>query len=156
MKTVKQQLHQKPRSDSSLSDEWETDDVLFKELCKKYDFYPECDICATEQNKKCDLYIDKNKDALSIHWKYKSVWCNPPHTKTKQFVEKAHNQWFYFNTPTMMIIPANSMCTRYAEKYIEDKAEYHPIFTRPRFLVDGEHAEFHARNSYFVVIWRKK
>lgn len=150
------QLHQKKRSKESLSDEWETPDSLVDYLCTKYNFSFDIDICADGNNKKCYKFISKTTNALNIQWKFKGVWCNPPHTQTKEFVNKAHNQWFYFNTPIMMIIPANSMCTKYAERFIEGVAEYHPIPIRPTFLVDGKPSKFNARNGYFVVIWRKR
>lgn len=156
LKISKTQLHQRPRSDKSKSDEYATPFWLFIYLCNLYNFFPDTDICATEQNKKCKNFIDKTKNALKIQWKFKGVWCNPPHTLTEEFVTKAYNQWFYFNTPILMIIPANSMCTKYAEKYIEGSAEYHPIFTRPNFLVDGKPSEFNARNGYFSIYWKKR
>jgi len=141
-----------------IDDEWETQDELFTSLCKKYKIYPDTDVCATDDNSKCSGYIDREMDCLRHEFQYhdEGLWCNPPHSKTKQFVKKMCEQWKKYNIPIMMIIPANSMCTSYASKYIEGKAEYHPIFKRPQFLQNGELSKFPSRNSYFVVIWRKR
>ncbi len=154
------------KTELSLSDEWETPEKLFKWLCGKYAFYPKWDVCATEKNKKCDYYIEKEwtKNRVSscvgdngvskhVNWTDKN-WCNPPHSETELWVRKACNEFLEYYHETMMIIPANSMCTTYAESCIEPHAEYHPIFERPKFLMDKEEKDV-ARNSYFVVIWRK-
>lgn len=124
------------------------------------------DVCATLHNTKCPIYFTKDFDSLKNDWniinsfEFSKLWCdiwmNPPHSLTKEFVKKAHEQWKKFNMNIITVIPANSMCTHYAEQYIEGSAEYHPIFGRPTFLVKGKKSKFPARNSYFVVIWRKK
>lgn len=141
-----------------IDDEYETPDELFNFLCIKYNIYPDTDVCATDDNSKCSGYVDREMDCLRHEFQYHDdgLWCNPPHSMTKQFVKKMCEQWKKYNIPIMMIIPANSMCTSYAKECIEGKAEYHPIFGRPQFLKGGKLSKFPSRNSYFVVIWRKK
>ena len=144
------------------SDEWETPKELYESLCYKYGIFPTVDICADEKNKKCNLW---KEDSLEIPWGLYSfedgfgvvadIWCNPPHSKTEDFVRKACKEWIKHNINIMMIIPANSICTKYGEECIEPHAEYHPIFFRPKFLRYGELKD-PSRNSYFVVIWRKR
>ena len=142
------------KTELSLSDEWETPQNMFEWLCNKYNFYPDCDVACTEQNKKCILWMDKESDGLFQSWHDRN-WCNPPHSETEKWVKKACHEFLTDDSETMMIIPANSMGTSYAECCIEPHAEYHPIFERPRFLRDGKEKD-PARNSYFVVIWRKR
>jgi hypothetical protein len=101
------------------------------------------------------LFIALEEDWLGSKRKKLDVWCNPPHSKTEDFVRKAFEQWKKHNINIMMIIPANSMCTNYAEECIVPHAEYHPINRRfCKFLINGKTKD-HARNGYFVVIWRK-
>ena len=141
------------KTELSLSDEWETPQELFDSLCSKYNFEPIGDVCATSQNKKCNNYFAKEEDALEQGWWYTN-WCNPPHSLSEEFVRKAHSSFRKEKFETMMILPANSLCTNYAEQCIEDKAEYHPINRKYcRFLYNGETKD-HSRNGYFVVIWR--
>jgi len=114
------------------------------------------------------VVIGKNGTPFLSHGRYAKavVWCNPPHNKkkvngkwvsqTELFVRKAQEQWEKHNINIMMIIPANAVCTKYAEECIEGKAEIHPIYGRPRFEVNGKPAKDSARNSYFCVIWRKR
>lgn len=151
-----------------MSDEWGTPDWVYDQLCEAYDIHPTIDLAANSMNTMCFHYFDIEDDALSREWNTCSCdfppeedlnddrWLNGPHSLTKQFVIKAHEQWLKHNINILMIIPANSICTKYAEKYIHGSAEYHPIFFRPRFLRDGVPAKDPARNSYFVVIWRKR
>ena len=147
------------RTELSLSDEWETPKQMFEWLCRKYNFSPSLDVCATKENKKCVLYCGVNglyDDGLqATRWEKKN-WMNPPHSQTEKWVKKACEQFQLFNYETMAMIPANSMCTSYAEACIEPHAEWHMIFERPRFNQDGKPSKDPSRNSYFVVIWRKK
>ncbi len=140
-------------------DGWETPDKLFKWLCARYGFYPILDVCATKNNKKCNDWLGEGRpdyegNGLVANWMWKN-WCNPPHSNTEEWVKKACHEFLENNNETMMIIPANSMCTSYAEACIELHAEYHPIFERPKFLQDGKEKDV-SRNSYFVVLWRRK
>lgn len=154
------------------SDDWGTPRQLYDGLIGKYSIFPQLDVAASYETRKCKSYFTKEFNALINDWILREtptnttikreitskvdVWCNPPHTLTKEFVEKAYEQWLKFNINIMMIIPANSMCTKYAEKCIGNFTEYHPIYGRPQFLKEGKVSDYPSRNSYFVVIWRKK
>ena len=153
------------RTELSLSDDWETPQKLFDYLCEKYKITPEYDVAATDDNSKCMYLISKeDQDGLTHEWNiqsdiqfpnYADVWCNPPHSKNEEFVKRAYDQWVKHNINIMMILPANAMCTNYAENWIEPFAEYHPINRRfCKFLYKGEKKDS-SRNGYFVVIWRK-
>jgi phage N-6-adenine-methyltransferase len=140
-----------------IDDEWETPDNLYALCCNIAGFVPDTDVCATDDNSKCIGYVDKEMDCLKHDFKYhdEGLWCNPPHSMTKQFVLKMHEQWLKHNIPILMIVPANSICTKYFESIYND-VEIYPIFGRPKFLKDGKPSKYPSRNSYFVVIWRKK
>lgn len=151
------------RSELSLSDEWETPFELYTHLCEKYNIHPELDVACTIKNKKCRIYYARDMedpidggfmDGLVFNW-HSDVWCNPPHSKNKEFVRKAYDEWVKHNINVLMILPANALCTNYAENWIEPFAEYHPINRRfYKFLYHGEKKDS-SRNGYFVVIWRK-
>jgi hypothetical protein len=55
----------------------------------------------------------------------------------------------------MMILPTNTMSSKYWHECIEGITEYHPIKGRIRFLVDGKPSKHMSRNAYCVVIWRR-
>ena len=144
------QLHQRKRSDASLSDEYETPDYLIAELAQQYGIFPKLDVACIPSNQKCKYSLT---DGLNEEWDHGDVWCNPPHSLTKEFVLKADEQWEKHGINIMMIIPANSVTTNYFADVI-DHVEYYPIKGRITFLVNGEITPHPARNGYFVIIWR--
>lgn len=139
------------------NDVWETPQETYHELCKKYQVFPLLDVACSTQDCKCKkgYYSDKGLDALSLDW-METVWCNPPHSETERWVRKAYAEWKKHNTTIMMIIPANTMSSVYWQDCIEDKAEYHTIEGRIKFLKDGNPSKYHSRNAYLCVIWRRK
>lgn len=134
-----------------VDDEFETPDKLYQELCEKYNFHPYLDVAADLNNSKVDHFLD---NSLNTNWSPMN-WCNPPHSKTKEFVLKAEEEYKKGNR-TMMLVPANSICAHYFDDIFDnDHATYHRISGRPQFLKNGKVSDFPSRNSYFVVIWRK-
>lgn len=51
---------------SSASDEWETPQALFDALDTEFHF--DLDVCANEDNKKCERFFSKEDDGLSKKW----------------------------------------------------------------------------------------
>ena len=135
-------------------DEWETPKEFFDELCEKYNIHPTLDVCATQQNTKCILHINEEINSLSQDWDQDS-WCNPPHSKTGDFVRKAYSEWLKNNINIMLLVPANTVSTSYWHEYIENVTEYHAIKGRIKFLRDGLPSKFQSRNSYMLLIYRK-
>ena len=64
----------------SKNDQWETPPDLFQLGCDYFDFEPTLDLCATNFDKKCKLFI-KNY-ALDMDWDCNS-WLNPPYSNVK-------------------------------------------------------------------------
>ena len=148
-------LHQRPRSDASLSDEYETPKEMYLQLVSKFNINPILDACANIDNTKCAYWYSKEDDALSKTWDL-DTWVNPPHSLTKQFVKKADQEWQKNNINILMIIPANSICAKYCNDIFENKhATYHRINGRPVFHVAGKKLSEPARNSYFAIVWRE-
>ena len=61
---------------SSNTCEWETPQLFFDALNAEYHF--DVDVCATENNAKCERYYSKEQDGLSQQWKG-VCWMNPPY-----------------------------------------------------------------------------
>jgi phage N-6-adenine-methyltransferase len=148
------QLHQRKRSQKSLSDEYETPVHVIHELSKRHGIFPNLDVCSVDGMNKCAKYFSPNDNGLEQSWQGHDVWCNPPHSMTKEFVLKADSEWKKHNINIMMIIPANSTTTMYFKQVINNVSIF-PIFGRITFLVDGKPMSDVARNGYFCVIWRK-
>ena len=147
------------RSELSLSDEWETDDKLFKLLYKKYlGKKPRLDVACNFENCKCyeGIFLAFEFDWIGHSGNKLDVWCNPPHSKTESFVKRADEQWKKHNINILMIVPANSICAHYFDDVFDNNhASYYRISGRPQFLRNGKVSKFPSRNSYFVVIWKK-
>ena len=72
---------------SSKTDLWSTPQDFFDQLNEKYNFT--LDVCATDENTKCPLWITKEQDGLDIDWhtyltcqeqEYPlTCWMNPPY-----------------------------------------------------------------------------
>lgn len=144
--------HFKP---SKQDDEFETPSWLYNKLILDYKIYPQLDVCATEQNKKCAEYFDWKMNALEQEWT-KDVWMNDPHSLHAEFAQKAFQQWRKHNINILSIWPANCCRTEYWHEFIEGFAEYHAIRGAIRFLQNGKPSKETSRNAYLCVIWRKR
>jgi len=61
---------------SSATDMWETPQSLFDELNLEFAFT--CDVCSTDENKKCDYHFTPKDDGLAMFWNG-VCWMNPPY-----------------------------------------------------------------------------
>ena len=162
------ELWQGQRSEKSLSNEWWTQDVLFKELCKEYKIKPRLDVAATYRNAKCEWYIGKKANGVSLDtpWtipknKRVTVWCNPPNEFLQEFLFKAYWEWIESGCKQkiLMIVPTNCMSSNGFWLNVQlpmdygEKIFYRPIRGRPEFLENGSVADSSARNAYIAIGW---
>lgn len=47
------------------------------------------DVAASRANAKCGRYYDRATDGLAQQWASERVWCNPPYSAIRPWVEKA-------------------------------------------------------------------
>lgn len=64
---------------SSRTEEWATPQYVFDELNAEFNFT--LDVCATEENKKCERYFDKAANGLKQDWSPHRCFMNPPYGK---------------------------------------------------------------------------
>ena len=109
------------------------------------------------------LYHDKGYDALTDDWifdKPTDVWCNPPLSQTKAFVNRAFEQWLKLNINILMLIPTGVISRKYFRNIWYDYVvphngiEVHPI-DRPKFYENGKKSKWSARNDYMVLLFKK-
>lgn len=73
---------------SSQSCEWSTPQDLFNELDKEFKFT--VDVCASDDNAKCERYYTKSDNGLRHEW-YGTCWMNPPYGRqVGLWIEKAY------------------------------------------------------------------
>ncbi len=132
-------------------DEYETPYELFEDLCDEFCFVPLLDVASTPDNSIC---LHRLVDGLAEEWT-KASWCNPPHSKTEQFVLRADSQFEKHGYPIMMIVPANAICAHFFDDiFMNERAKYYRISGRPKFRYKGRPTKYPPRNSYFVVVWQ--
>lgn len=64
-----------------------TPDALFHDLHARFDFT--VDVCAIPSNAKLPRFYDPTTDGLAADWSGERVWCNPPFSDIRRWVEKA-------------------------------------------------------------------
>lgn len=163
------------RTQLSLSDEWETQQDLFEKLSKKYNIKPMLDVAASRKNTKCSVWYDgltDETDALKNDWccyppdgwpkVFVDTWLNGPHSKTKSFVLKAHEQWQKHNINILMLVPLQTLGRKYFndifDNYITPQkgVEWHRVQPRPTFIHPDQKESENAKQEYIVIIWRKR
>ena len=102
---------------SRKTDDWATPQPLFDVLDNEFGFI--CDVAASMQNSKCAVFIDSATDALEVAEWGQVNWCNPPYSKTKEFILKAREQQ-KLGKLTVMLIPARTD-TRLFHEHIYEK-----------------------------------
>jgi len=91
---------------SSNSVEWETPDDFFSEVSRLYGPFT-LDVCATDENKKCNKFFTKETDGLKQDWSG-ICWMNPPYGREiKAWMKKAYNESLR-GTRVVCLVPART------------------------------------------------
>jgi phage N-6-adenine-methyltransferase len=75
---------------------------VFDPLHERFGFT--LDVAASAHNAKCDRYLDREADGLATSWDGERVWCNPPYSDIRPWVDKA---WASDCPVIVMLLPAN-------------------------------------------------
>jgi phage N-6-adenine-methyltransferase len=90
-------------SDVEVDDRATTAEV-FEPLDRRFGGFT-VDVAASARNTKCARYYDRATDGLAQSWAGERVWCNPPYSAIRPWVEKA---WREIGTEVVvMLLPAN-------------------------------------------------
>ena len=68
-----------------------TDPAFFAQLSERFSGFT-LDVAAAAHNAKCDRYYTAEDDGLAQPWSGR-VWCNPPYSDCRAWVEKAWLEW---------------------------------------------------------------
>lgn len=89
-----------------------TDQAFFDSLSKRFGGFT-LDVAAAPHNAKCERYFTREDNGLHEHWSGR-VWCNPPYSDCRAWVQKAWDEWprrkfAMGDAPTVivMLLPAN-------------------------------------------------
>lgn len=118
---------------------WATPQKVFDELDKEFHFT--LDPCAVAENAKCEKFFSPEDDGLLQDWGGYTIFCNPPFSQMKRWVEKCSLEAGKENTKVVMLIPARTD-TSYFHDYIYHKAEIRFIRGRLHYNESKQGAPF--------------
>ena len=135
---------------SSATDNWSTPQDFFDKLNDEFHFT--LDVCADENNHKCEHYYTKEIDGLSRPW-VGTIWCNPPYgRKIGEWVRRALFASVAGNT-VVMLLPARTD-TKWFHDYIYKRDNVEIRFIKGRLKFGG--CKNSAPFPSMVVIFRSK
>ena len=136
---------------SSATDNWSTPQDFFDKLNDEFHFT--LDVCADENNHKCEHYYTKEIDGLSRPW-IGTIWCNPPYgRKIGEWVRRAHFSSHIGSATVVMLLPARTD-TRWFHEYIYNQPNTEIRFIKGRLKFGG--CKNSAPFPSMVVIFRSK
>jgi phage N-6-adenine-methyltransferase len=121
-----------------------TDPALFAKLDERFHFT--VDVAASTANAKCERYYTFEDDGLSRSWTGERVWCNPPYSDIRPWVERA---WYWTSLNpnpafiVVMLLPANRTEQLWWQDWVEPHRDCGRGLTvefmpgRPRFVAPG-------------------
>lgn len=124
---------------------YETDPEFYD--CCNHEFHFGLDAAADKNNTKCNTYISKSEDAISVNWVKKckitkigiSIWLNPPYSRglVNEFLRKCWEA--SQDGATVVALLHTCTDTKYWQEYVWDKAaEVRHVRGRLRFWLDNE------------------
>ena len=136
---------------SSATDNWSTPQDFFDKLNDEFHFT--LDVCADENNHKCEHYYTKEIDGLSRPW-IGTIWCNPPYgCKIGEWVRRAYISSHIGSATVVMLLPARTD-TRWFHDYIYNKSNIEIRFIKGRLKFGG--CKNSAPFPSMVVIFKSK
>lgn len=115
---------------SQNTDKWETPQWLFDKLNRIFNF--DLDVCANEENHKCERYFTEEDNGLSKNWGGCKCWCNPPYGRQiAHWVKKASETVEDDNSIVVLLLPARTD-TGWFHDYILNNPRAHVVFLRGR------------------------
>lgn len=96
-----------------------TDPALFAQLHRRFGFT--IDVAASARNAKLPCFYTIEEDGLRQPWAGERVWCNPPYSDIRTWVEKAWAEVLGPRSPALvvMLLPANRTEQRWWQELIE-------------------------------------
>ncbi|WP_349533975.1 DNA N-6-adenine-methyltransferase [Leuconostoc citreum] len=120
---------------SSKKMDWETPQLFFEELNKKYKF--DLDACASDDNHKVDNYFTEEDNALTKLWNG-NVFVNPPYGRELySFVEKSYSEHSRDNNRFIVLLIPDRTDTKYWHEFIQGKAAIKFLKGRLKFEISG-------------------
>jgi phage N-6-adenine-methyltransferase len=123
-----------------LTDDRATRWAWFRELDAEFHF--DLDVAASANNAKCERCYTKDDNGLEQPW-FGRVWCNPPYSDIRSWVEKAWASWRDCEV-IVMCLPANRTEQAWWQDLVEPERDNGGVLTvrfvrdRQRFVQAGK------------------
>ncbi|MEY0288093.1 phage N-6-adenine-methyltransferase [Providencia rettgeri] len=133
---------------------YQTPRWLFEATTVEFGFW--LDVAASKQNALCADFFTQQQDALKQDWFSKgAIWCNPPYSNIKPWVEKAAEQCLEQNQPIVMLVPEDKS-TSWFSLALKSVDEIRVVIDGRINFVDpstGKEKRGNSKGSMFL-IWR--
>lgn len=140
------------------TDNFNTPWFFFEQLNDIFNFT--VDVACDSTNKKCfrAFCYDSGYDGLEESWRDERVFCNPPFSEKKKWIEKAIYEVEKNQCPVVcMILPLNCMSTIFFyDLVIKGGYLYEITKARVDFLDNGTKEKASGNNSGTVIVYFKK
>ena len=155
------------KTDPENKDEWRTDPILFQ-LCDR-EFHFNLDVAASAENALCFHYFTQKDNALKQSWDIlpvqANVWCNPPFSLKKEFLDKGREE-HKRGANCCFLVPGDAPETDWWVSTVYDlvfpsprtllyRPEYHVRMLSPRvnyYTPDGLHKKGNNRPSALIIM----
>lgn len=124
-------------------DDRQTDPEVFAGFREEFDFT--IDVAALPHNTKMPRYYTPGDDGLARSWSGERVWCNPPYSDIRPWVEKAHREIFAGKADrVVMLVPANRTEQAWWQDLVEGQRSKGGLFSvqflrgRMRFIAAND------------------
>lgn len=138
---------------SSKSDEWHTPPWLFNWCAAIWGPFG-LDVAAASYDAKCDRYYTQAQDGLlkpwSVHSRPARVWCNPPYSSVKQWVERAAKHAERGGT-ALLLIPARTDSHWFHDYCFRSAASI--TFIRGRIAFDNPSGKVNSAPFPSCLVW---
>ena len=149
----KEKLFDKEKVKKSLESViWGTPPEIFDPINKEFNFT--LDVCAIEENSKCERFISPNENGLITEWKNEVCWCNPPYgNEVPKWCKKALKETKN-GTTTVLLIPCKTN-TNWWHDLVIPHAEIRFLRGRVKFIrQNGEQSTQALPWSLAYVVYR--
>ena len=77
------------------------------------------DVAAAAHNTKCERFYDIEQDGLAQSWAGERVWCNPPWSNIRPWVERASWPHLHHAELVVMLLPSNRTEQGWWQEFVE-------------------------------------
>lgn len=146
---------------SSDKHDWGTPQGFFDKVNEKFDFY--MDVCASEWNAKCNVWLGVEDDALRMSWEHvldahgqsgRWCWMNPPYGREIESWCKKAYQESEKGVRTVGLLPARTD-TLWWHRYVMEASEIVLIQGRLNFETEGGEGQYNAPFPSALAVWKK-